>query len=75
MAVIVCVPIGSELVVTVAMPELLRVAVPIEAEPRTKLTVPVATGPEEVVTFAVKVTDCPTFDGFADEVSAVVVTA
>ncbi len=39
--------------------------------PSRKATLPVGLVP---VTVAVKVTDCPTVDGFADETSAVVVT-
>ena len=57
----------------VATPELLRVATPICVLPCTKVTVPVAMGPEAEVTFAVKVTDLPNVEGFGEVVTMVVV--
>ena len=71
----VCVPRGTLVVLIVAMPELLRVPVPNELEPRTKLTVPAGIAPETEVTFAVKVTDFPTDEGFADDDRVVLVAA
>jgi len=42
-------------------------------EPSQKLTVPVAAPVNSAVMLAVKVTDCPVFDGFTDETKVVVV--
>jgi hypothetical protein len=58
-------------VLYVAVP-LLRVPVPSVVLPSLKVTVPVAV---DGVTVAVKVSDAPYVDGFADEVTAVVVFA
>ena len=68
-------PAASDEVVKVAVPLLFNVAVPSWAAPSENVTVPVGvpvpggTG----LTVAVKVTDCPTTDGFADDDTAVVV--
>ena len=51
----------------------MRVPLPIEVVPSTKLTVPDGVPEPVEVTVAVNVTDCPAVDGFAEEVSAVVV--
>jgi len=57
-------------VVNVALPEF-RETVPRELAPSLKLIVPVG-GPENAaVTFAVKVIDCPTLAGFAEDATAV----
>ena len=61
-------------VLTVALP-LLTVPLPIEVEPSRKLTVPVMVPLVCDETVAVKVTDWPTMDGFAEEANAVVVAA
>jgi hypothetical protein len=66
-----CAPTLSEEVENVAVP-LLIVAVPSVVLPSRKVTVPVAVAG---VTVAVSVTDCPKVEGFAEEASAVVVTA
>ena len=51
--------------------------IPSVVVPSRKLTEPVGTAvlPEGPVTVAVKVTDCPLVDGFADELTVVVVDA
>lgn len=59
---------------SVPVPEASKVAAPRLVAPSRKFTVPVGTVvPEAGVTMAVKVTDCPTTDGFTEEVSTVVV--
>ena len=65
-------PGGSEFVVKVATPPD-RVPVPNRVLPLLNFTVPVGVAPE--LTVAVKVTACPTPDGFTSEVRAVVVLA
>jgi hypothetical protein len=70
------VPAASDEVVIVAVPEASSVAVPIGEPPSENVTVPV--GVTQVpggfgLTVAVKVTGCPTTDGFAEEVTTVAV--
>lgn len=65
-------PLGSDDVVKVASPLALSVPVPSTVAPSLNVTVPVGESP---VTFAVNVTDCPTWLGFNDEVSVKVVGA
>ena len=72
-AVILCEPAAREFVVKVATPPD-KVAVPSTVLPVLNFTVPVGTAVLEL-TVAVKVTLCPTADGFTSEVSAVVVVA
>ena len=70
-------PTNSKLVARVAMPELLRVALPRVIGPFLNVTVPVGV-PEPgavALTVAVKVTDCPKTDGLTDEVTVVEVLA
>ena len=50
-------------------------AVPRRARPERKLTLPVGVPAEPDVIVAVKVTDCPSVEGFGDEASAVEVEA
>ncbi len=50
-------------------------AVPRVTVPFLKVTVPLGEPPKAGVTVAVKVTDLPTFDGLAEEVTLVVVAA
>jgi hypothetical protein len=50
---------------------LLTAALPSTTEPSLKVTVPVAMPPLAPVTVAVRVTACPVYAGFADELSAV----
>ena len=69
-----CVPPPRLVVVRVACPEPFRVAVPRVAAPSLKTTVPVGV-PAELVTVAVKVTDCPRLEGFREETRAVDVAA
>jgi hypothetical protein len=47
---------------------------PSVAVPSTNVTVPVGV-PLEAVTVAMNVTDCPSLDGFAEEITAVTVEA
>ena len=70
---ILCEPAEREFVVNVATPPD-KVAVPSTVLPVLNFTVPVGTAVPEL-TVAVKVTFCPTVDGFASEASAVVVAA
>ena len=71
LAVIECVPAVSVEVVSVAWPALSGL-VPIALGPSKNVTLPVGV-PERLFTAAVKVTDCPAFEGFKDEVTAVLV--
>jgi len=71
-AVMECVPAASAAVVSEALPPL-RATVPRELPPSKNCTVPV--GPNDGVTVAVNVTDCPDDEGFSDEANAVVVLA
>ena len=71
LALTLCVPGVSVDVVSVATPAI-RGWVANVAAPSRKVTVPVGLDP---VTVAVNVTACPAVDGFADEVSVVVVCA
>jgi hypothetical protein len=66
-----CDPCASADVVKLAWPPL-NVALPIMVEPSLKFTFPVGV-PNEELTIVVNVTDCATFDGLTDEVSAEVV--
>ena len=73
-AVIECVPCVSAEVANVAFPVASSAPVPSVVAPSRNVTVPVGTVvPEAGVTVAVKVTDCPTVDGLADDATAVVV--
>jgi predicted small secreted protein len=60
------VPAASEESLKVAMSPL-REAEPRVVDPLEKVTVPVAVPPYSSVTVAVKVTACPTVDGFGDD--------
>ena len=71
-AVIECDPMASVEIVKVALPAV-SVPVPIAVTPSLNVTVPVGVPVAVVLTVAVKVTDCPKFDGFSEEVTAVVV--
>lgn len=66
-----CEPAASVDVVSVPAPAV-REAVPMDAGPSKKVTVPVGV-PEALETVAVKVTLCPGIAGFAEEVTTVVV--
>lgn len=66
-----CAPVPLKLVASVATPAL-RVPVPSVAAPSLKVTVPLGLAP---VTFAVRVTDWLTADGFGLELSVVVLLA
>jgi len=68
-------PLLSFDVLKVAVPTLLSVPVPIVVLPSMKLTVPLGVTPVDEVTVAVKVTSCPTLDGFGAEPSTAVVMA
>ncbi len=69
-----CPATGSDEVEKVATPEPFRVPVPRVAAPSLNVTVPVGVPPAEL-TVAVNVTIWPKTEGWADEVSAVVVVA
>ena len=69
-----CVPLASVAVVYFATP-LLRVTLPSVLVPSLNVTVPPGVPLNCGLMVAVKVTDSPTVDGFADEVSVVVVLA
>ena len=70
------VPAVKEAVIYVACPLAFNVPVPSVVVPSLKVTVPVGVPvPELGATVAVKVTDCPTVEGFTDEVTVVVVDA
>jgi hypothetical protein len=73
-AVIVCEPVVSKDVVTLAVPPLSAV-VPKTIAPDLNVTDPVGVPVVEDVTVAVKVTACPTDDGFCDDANAVFVAA
>ena len=64
-------PTASDAIDKVAVPDV-RVPVPSVVEPFLKVMVPDGV-PEEPVTVAVKVTDCPKSKGLAEDVNAVVV--
>jgi hypothetical protein len=70
----VCVPALSVYVVNFATPEL-KVLLPSVVVPSMKVTFPVTAPPNSGITIAVKVTDCPNFDGLSEEDSVVVVLA
>jgi len=61
-------------VTRVAVP-LLKVFVPSEVVPSRKVTEPVAVPAVAGVTVAVRLTDCPTVDGFSEEATLLVVAA
>lgn len=67
-----CVPAVRIEVENVAEPAV-RVPVPSTDAPSLKVTVPVIVPGDALVTFAVKVTAWPTFEGLREEVNAVVV--
>ena len=71
MAVMVCEPTSSALVVNVATPEAFSVPVPSDVAPSKNSALPagVPVPGEFTVTVAVKVTDWPNVDGLTDEVS------
>jgi hypothetical protein len=69
-----CVPAASVEVVYFAAP-LLSATVPSVVVPSLKVTFPVGVTLNCGLTVAVNVTDCPLFDGFADEVNVVAVLA
>jgi hypothetical protein len=71
-AVMECVPAVSAAVVSEALPPL-RATAPRELPPSKNCTVPV--GPNDGLTVAVNVTDCPDDEGFSDDVNPVVVLA
>ena len=73
-AVMVCVTEVSILVVNFAAPPLRAIVFRIVA-PSLKVTLPVGVPLNCGATLAVKVTDCPTFDGFCEEANAVVLVA
>jgi hypothetical protein len=68
------VPDDSAEVVNVATPDPLRLTVPTPLPSTLNVTDPVGV-PDPDVTVAVNVTDCPAFDGFGLDDSAVVVPA
>ena len=70
-----CDPAVNALVANVATPEELIATAPRTVAPSLNVTFPEAVLAPETFgeTVAVKVTDCPTFAGLAEEVSAVVV--
>src|SRR5438067_4869485 len=70
----VCDPAARVLVLKVATPEAFRLTVPTLLPSMVNVAVPVGV-PAAEVTVAVKVTDCPTPDGFWLDVSVVVVVA
>ena len=67
-------PTGKEDMLNVATPLPFKVPVPSVVKPFLKVMVPDGV-PEEPVTVAVKVTDCPKTDGFTEDANAVVVVA
>jgi len=73
-AVIVSVPVASDVVVSIATPAL-SAAVPKVFVPNLNVTDPVGVPVVEDVTVAVKVTDWPVIDGFGDAVSVMLVAA
>jgi hypothetical protein len=68
------VPALANAVVQVATSPL-SVAVPRVALPFLKVTVPAGVPLNSGATVAVNITDCPTVEGFSDEISVVVVVA
>ena len=73
-AVIECEPALRADVVNVALPAL-KVPLPIALAPSRNETVPDGVPGEVLLTVAVNVTDCPVVDGFAEDVTVVVVLA
>src|SRR6202012_2817435 len=71
-AVMVCVATASEVVVNVALPAVTATPEASVVAPSVKVTEPVGVPLDEEIV-AVKVTDCPGPEGFADEATAVVV--
>jgi hypothetical protein len=74
-AVIECAPAGKDDVVKVACPLPLSAPVPSAVAPFRNVTVPVGVPDAAVVTVAVKVAAWPTFVGFGEDVSVVLVAA
>ena len=72
-----CVPTVSVDVAKLAWPDPFSVLVPRDVAPSKNSTEPagVPVPGATTLTVAVNVTDCPNFDGFADEVTDVVVSA
>ena len=72
-----CVATVSVDVVKVAWPDPFRVLVPRDVAPSKNSTEPAGMPAPGATTFtvAVNVTDCPNFDGFADDATDVVVSA
>jgi hypothetical protein len=68
-------PTASDDVIKVAMPPPPTVPVPIDVAPSRNVTIPVTVPAVFAVTVAVNVTADPAIDGFADDVTAVVVVA
>ena len=70
-------PVVNEVIEKVATPEPLMEAVPSVVAPSLNVTRPVAVFAPAIfgVTVAVKVTDCPATEGFAEEVNDVLVVA
>ena len=71
-AVMECEPTASADVVSCAL-EFVKLIVPRAAVPSKKVTVPVGELPEEICTFAMNVTLCPTVDGLLLEITVVAV--
>jgi hypothetical protein len=74
-AVMVCDPLASAVVVTDAFPLPLMVTVPRFVAPAMNVTVPANDVAVGETTVAVNFTDCPKVDGFRDEATVVVVVA
>jgi hypothetical protein len=72
--VIECDPRDNPVVLRVALPAEFRLLEPRTFVPSENVTVPVGV-PAAAVTVAVKVTDCPRFDGLREDVRVVVVVA
>ena len=67
-----CAPAVRVVVEKLAPPELLRACpAAMVFVPSLKFTVPVGVPPEDAETVAVKVTDCPTAEGFSEEITVV----
>lgn len=70
-----CVPKPSVEAMNVATPLPLTAEVPSVVVPSRNVTVPVGVPVVDELTVAVRVTDCPTLEGFAEEVRTVLVPA
>ena len=73
MPVMLCVPTARVEMDNVATPLAFSVELPICAVPSRKLTCPIGVPEAAEVTLALKVTDCPSVDGFTNEVNVVLV--